>query len=204
MGETTSRGSGTAQTFARDYLAGLKKCLDSLSLERIETIISILAEAYHMGRHVFIIGNGGSAAIASHMACDLNKTILGSRLEVVNKRFRAIALTDNIPLITAWANDTQYKWIFAEQLKNLANEGDLLIAISGSGNSANIVEAVRVAKTLGLRTVGILGFDGGQVKGLVDECLIAESNTYGYVEDIHMVLDHLITAYFEKLIVQTS
>ena len=111
-----------------------------------------------------------------------------------------MALTDNVPWMTALANDLGYEHIFSEQLKNLVQKGDVLIAISGSGNSPNIVKGVQAAKALGATVVGILGFDGGKVKDLVDTSVLIRSDNYGYVEDLHMVLDHLITAYFREVV----
>ena len=181
--------------FAREYLEGLKKCLDTLSLEQVAEVIGFLEEAYREGRQVFIIGNGGSAATASHLACDLGKNILPKEGREAARRFRVMALTDNVPWMTALANDLGYEHIFSEQLRNLVQEGDLVIAISGSGNSPNIVEGVRAAKALGAKVVGILGFDGGKVRGMADACVVVESDTYGHVEDVHMALDHLVTAY---------
>lgn len=181
--------------FAGEYIEGLKQCLDALLLEEVAEVIHCLEEAYREGKQVFIIGNGGSAATASHMACDLGNMTLpeGGYAE---PRFRVTALTDNVPWITALANDWGYEHIFSEQLKNLLRKGDLVIAISGSGRSANIIEGIRVAKALGAKVLGILGFDGGKAKEMVDASVIVRSEHYGYIEDVHMVLDHLITAYF--------
>jgi len=151
------------------------------------------------GGQVFIIGNGGSAATASHMACDLSKTILGLNT-ATGHRFRVMALTDNTPLITAWANDVSYECVFAEQLKTWVNSGDLVIAFTASGNSPNIIEAVKVARALGAYTFGILGFDGGHTKDFVDECVIVPIDNYGYVEDIHLALDHIVAAYLHMMV----
>ena len=185
--------------FAQEYLDGLKKCLDTLSVEQVAEVIGCLEDAYREGRQVFIIGNGGSAATASHMACDLGKNILPKEGRETARRLRVVALTDNVPWITALANDLGYEYIFSEQLKNMVQEGDLVIAISGSGNSANIIEGGRVAKAVGAKVVGMLGFDGGQVKELIDDCVVVRSNSYGYIEDIHMMLGHLMTAYLGSL-----
>ena len=186
--------------FAREYLGGLKECLDALSLEQVAEVIGYLEEAYLEGKQVFIIGNGGSAATASHMACDLGKNILSKAASPTARRFRVMALTDNMPWITALANDLGYESVFAEQLKNLVQSGDLVIAISGSGNSPNIIEGLRVAKALGAETIGILGSDGGKAKTMVGLRVIVNAADYSYIEDAHMVLNHLVTAWFrEKL-----
>ncbi len=187
-----------------EYRAGLVSTLDKLPVEAVQEAIAWLREAYEQGRQVFVVGNGGSAATASHMACDLAKTTLGQRPGTRTKRFRVIALTDNVPLITAWGNDADYDKVFAEQLRNLANSGDLLIAITGSGNSPNIVEAVKAASELGVRSIGLLGFDGGLVRELIDVPVVVESNNYGYIEDVHMILNHLITNYFKQAVQPTN
>ena len=188
------------EQFVVDYLSGLQRALELVSPQQVAAFIRRLVETYRSGGQVFIIGNGGSAATASHMACDLNKTILGPRTTDARHRFRVMALTDNTPLLTAWANDVGYECVFAEQLKTWVGLGDLVIAITGSGNSLNIIEAVKVARGLGARTFGLLGFDGGQTRDLVDEYVIVPVENYGYVEDIHLALDHIVTAYLHIVI----
>lgn len=182
--------------FLRAHLEGLRRSLAGLDLSAVERLLDILHEAYTRGGTVFLIGNGGSAATASHMASDLAKTVLGRHHRRIAKRFRAVALNDNVPLMTAWANDERYETIFGEQLKNLARRGDVLVVITGSGNSENILYAVKAAQALGLTTVGLLGFDGGRTKPLLDHYVLVKSRQYAYVEDIHLVLNHLITDYF--------
>jgi D-sedoheptulose 7-phosphate isomerase len=186
--------------FARQWLDGLVGCLDTLSLEPIAQVIGYLDTAYQEGKQVFIIGNGGSAATASHMACDLGKSVLPKDDREIARRFRVIALTDNVPWMTALANDLGYEYVFSEQLKNLVQRGDLVIAISGSGNSPNIVEAVKVARALEAKVVGILGFDGGVLREMVDSHILVKSDRYGYVEAVHMALDHLFAAHFRDSI----
>ena len=188
------------QKFMQKYMTDLESIMDALPPDDIQTMISDLTEAYEQGKRVFIAGNGGSAATASHMACDLSKTILGKGTHDHIKRFAVIALTDNVPLITAWANDASYNLIFSEQLRNLASEGDLLILISGSGNSPNILEAAKTAREMGIKSFGLLGFDGGVVKELLDHVLVVASNNYGHIEDVHMILTHLMTAYYKELL----
>jgi len=183
--------------FASRYIEGLKTCLDLLSLDQIALVIDYLEAAIRSGSRIFIIGNGGSAATASHMACDLGKNTFKERYTDPENRFQVMALTDNTPWITALANDLGYDHIFSEQLKNLVTKGDLVIAISGSGNSQNILEGIKIAKELGAKVVGLLGFDGGKAKDLVDAYILVEADHYGYVEDIHMVLDHMLTSFFQ-------
>lgn len=183
------------QTHARQYIQNLKTVLDRLPLEPIEHIITALERAHAERRQIFIIGNGGSAATASHMMNDLNKGTLGHKGDAPWGRFRVIALTDNVSLMTAWANDTDYNHIFSEPLKNLANPGDLLIAISASGNSPNILAACDAAKQMGVTIIGLTGFGGGKLAQLADISLTVPSNEYGPVEDVHMILDHILTSY---------
>lgn len=180
------------------YLEGLKEVLDSLDREEIGAVVTDLTDAYHQGKQVFVIGNGGSAATASHMACDLGKTVLGKNHALHRKRFKVIALTDNMPLITAWGNDVSYDLVFSEQLRGLANQGDLLLIITGSGNSPNVLCAVQAAREMDIKTIGFLGFDGGKVKSMLDRSILVKSDNYGFIEDAHMVLNHLITAHFKR------
>ena len=190
----------TASQFAKDYLTGLKAVLDRLPLAELEKLFTVIEEAHAAGKQIFVIGNGGSAATASHMMNDLNKGTLGHKGDAPWKRFKVIALTDNVSLMTAWANDTDYNTVFSEPLKNLANRGDVLIAISASGNSPNIITAVEVAKQLGVKVLGLGGFTGGKLAQLADVCVVVPSNEYGPVEDVHMIIDHILVGYlYEKL-----
>jgi D-sedoheptulose 7-phosphate isomerase len=190
----------TASEFAKGYLAQLKAVLDRLPLDGIDRVVEAIEGAHAAGRQIFIIGNGGSAATASHMMNDLCKGTLGHKGDASWKRFRVIALTDNVSLMTAWANDTNYDRVFSEPLKNLAQQGDLLVAISASGNSPNIVAAVEAAKQLGVQVIGLTGCGGGKLAKMADVLFIVPSDGYGPVEDVHMILDHIITGYlYEKL-----
>lgn len=184
-------------TFIQTYLADFQILLDQVPLESISRFIDHIEEIYLQDRTIFVIGNGGSAATASHLSCDLGKTVLG-RAPLVQSRLRVISLTDNMPLITAWANDEGYEHIFAEQIRASARPGDMIIAITGSGNSPNIVKAVQAARDLGLKTIALLGFDGGQIRQLVDDYVLVPSSNYGFIEDVHMIAGHLITAYLKQ------
>ena len=186
------------------YLADTQSAVESLSVAEIQAVIDELQQAYVQGRQVLIVGNGGSSATASHFAGDLAKTILGRPAKRTARRFRAISLAADMPIITAWANDESFDDVFAEQIAGLGQPDDLLIAITGSGNSPNIVAAVETAKRLGMRTVAFLGFDGGRTKDLVDAHVLVRSNHYGHVEDLHMVLVHLITAHFTGVVAGDS
>ena len=190
----------TASEHASGYLAELKTVLDRLSLVEVERVVQAFDAAHAAGKQIFVIGNGGSASTASHMMNDLNKGTLGHKGDAPWKRFRVIALTDNVSLMTAWANDADYNAVFSEPLKNLANAGDLLVAISASGNSPNIIAAVEMAKQLGVQVVGLAGFGGGKLAKLADVALVVPSNDYGQVEDVHMILDHIITSYLYAML----
>lgn len=189
-----------ASEFAKSYLQGLKGVLDKLPFKEIDRVVDAIEAAHAAGKQIFVIGNGGSAATASHMMNDLNKGTLGHKGDAPWKRFRVIALTDNVSLMTAWANDADYNTVFSEPLKNLAQPGDLLVAISASGNSPNIIAAVDAAKQLGVKVIGLTGFGGGKLAKMADVSFVVPSNEYGPVEDVHMILDHIITGYlYEKL-----
>jgi D-sedoheptulose 7-phosphate isomerase len=173
---------------ASQYIASLQPLVGKLAGLDFGQVELILLRARDEGRTIFIVGNGGSAATASHMANDLNKgaAVPGQR------RFRAFALTDNVPLITAWANDTRYQEIFVEQMANFLQPGDVLIAISGSGNSPNIIAAVEWARREGAVTIGLTGGSGGRLRLLTDCCLVAPSSQMEQIEDMHLVLSHAL------------
>ncbi len=174
--------------YTAEYFQKLKDGLDSLDINSLEKIIEALKQAREEDKQIFIFGNGGSSAIASHLVNDLNKLAsIGSE-----KKFRAIALTDNIPLLTAWANDEGYTEIFSRQLDNFLREGDVVVGISSSGNSENMVRALKLAHQRGAITVGLVGFGGGRMKSLADYFLWFPENHYGRVEDAHTVFCHLI------------
>ncbi len=174
---------------ARDYLAALAQMLRAVPSDVIAQIVQILERARSEGRTVVLFGNGGSAANASHIALDLSKTT--GRAGAA--RMRVVALTDNVPLITAWANDAAYERVFAEQLVNLVGPGDVAIALSGSGTSPNIVLAVQRAREVGATTIALTGFQGGRLKDLVDVCLVVPGEHMGQIEDAHLAIGHILT-----------
>jgi D-sedoheptulose 7-phosphate isomerase len=178
-----------ADPFAREYLSGLRKTLDEINIEDVTRVVEVLLDAYRRGRTIFIIGNGGSAATASHMMCDLAK---GCAVEG-KPRIRALSLTDNVSIMTAISNDISYEKVFTEQLKVFLEEGDVVLGITASGNSPNILDAIRYAKEHGATTIGFIGFGGGKLKALVDVNVTVSSRNYGHVEDLHCVLEHLIS-----------
>jgi len=170
------------------YLDEIGRILGQLPEDQIAQIIAILRRARSEGKHIFLIGNGGSAATASHFANDLLKSTVAEG----KPRIKVIALTDNIPVLLAYANDCGYETIFAEQLDALATPGDVLIAFSGSGRSANVLRALDLAQNRGLSTVGFTGRDGGEMPDRCDVCLVAPCEPMEQIEDVHMVLTHLI------------
>ncbi len=170
------------------YLAGLQASLGALPSAQIEQLVQVLVQACREGRHVWIMGNGGSAATASHMANDLSK---GASAGSVH-RLRVVALTDNVPLITAWANDVSFADIFAEQLRSLARPSDVMIGFSGSGNSENVLRAVRLAHQIGVFTVGLTGLQGGQLRDLVNLSIHVDNLCMEQVEDLHLIIEHMV------------
>ncbi len=187
----------TLEPYFRAYVTEAKETLEApYLLEAVRKIVPIFLKAREEDRTIFFIGNGGSASTASHFVVDIAK---GTRPSLepgtAKKRFRCLALNDNVPSVMAWANDTDYSRVFAEQLRNLAGPGDVLVAISGSGNSPNVLEAVRAARDLGLTTIGLTGMGGGKLKGMVDVPLVVPSNSMQHTEDVHLVVLHLLTAY---------
>lgn len=181
-------------SFARRYIDTLGAVLRELPVEGLAETLRVLERAHLDRRHVFIAGNGGSAATASHMANDLQWGLA----QLGTPGLRAIALSDNVPLLTAIANDRSYQDVFSAQLESLADAGDVLIVISGSGNSPNVVRAVEVARRKGLVTVGFLGMTGGKLRSMVDVPVVVPSDDYGPIEDLHMMFDHLCTAYLRR------
>ena len=170
------------------YLDQVCNVLQNLPHDEIGRTIDILAQARVQGRQIFIMGNGGSAATASHFACDLGK----GTIEPGKPRFKVTALTDNMSLFSALANDWGYERVFVEQLDSLAQPGDVAIGISASGNSENVLRAMDLARERGLTTIGFTGFDGGRLKHKVEVCLLVECQVMEQIEDAHLVLEHLI------------
>lgn len=186
-----------------EYFNWLINVINSLNRDSIVKIITLIEETFLNYKKIFIIWNWWSAATASHMASDLQKTTLWKKPQTKNSlfKFKAISLSDNIPVMTAWWNDEGFNYIFSEQLKVLAEKWDLLIVITWSGNSENIIKAVEESKSIWIKTIWFLWFDWWKVKNMLDQFLIVESNNYWFIEDIHMIIDHLITSYFKNNIV---
>lgn len=172
----------------RTYLEQEREVLASLDEREISDVMNVLEKTRLEGNRVFICGNGGSAATASHFTCDFNKGI--SYSQTVKYNFEC--LNDNIPMMMAIANDISYEDIFSEPLKNKMHKEDVLLAISGSGNSKNVVKAVEYAKSIGAKTIGLVGYSGGKIKELVDYCIHVKIDNMQIVEDVHMTMDHVM------------
>jgi D-sedoheptulose 7-phosphate isomerase len=171
-----------------NYITLLQQTIDQLPMEKIARVIDLLHSARFSGRQVFIMGNGGSASTASHFVCDLSKNTRHEGWP----RYKVIGLSDNMAVFSAYANDEGYENVFCEQLANLLLPDDIVIAISASGNSRNVVNAIQYAKNQNAFTIGFTGFDGGILGTLVDIDLHINSNIIEHVEDLHLVLEHMI------------
>jgi len=190
------------------YLRELEHIIERISKEDIERVIELLYEAWRTGKQVFLAGNGGSASTATHFASDLAKfTSVEGR-----KRFRAMALTDNVSLVSALTNDLGWENVYVEQLKNLMREGDFLVVISVHGGSGadkagpwsqNLLKAAKFIRDNGGKVVGLAGFDGGILKKMADACIVVPINSTPHVEGFHVVLTHLICARLRELIAES-
>jgi len=174
---------------ARQYFEELHGVVIALPFGIINQIAEVLMNANESGRTVYLFGNGGSASLASHFACDLGK---GTAYCNGGKRFRVLALTDNVPTMTAWANDSSYEDVFSEQLRNFVQPQDVAVAISCSGNSKNVLNALLVAREAGATTIGVTGFEGGEMKSLCDICVVVPSENMQIIEDLHLSMAHSI------------
>ena len=181
--------NGRAFLDSRHYFEELQRVAADLPHDTISKIAGELLQATESSRMVYLFGNGGSASLASHFACDLGK---GTAYCNGGKRFRVLALTDNIPTMTAWANDSSYEDIFAEQLRNFVQPQDIAFAISGSGNSTSVLKALQVARDANASTIGISGFQGGKMKSLCDICVVVPSEDMQIIEDLHLAIAHSI------------
>jgi D-sedoheptulose 7-phosphate isomerase len=170
------------------YLDETRDLLANLDSEDIGAIIEAILKAQRDGVKIFVLGNGGSASTASHFVTDLGKGVIPTE----GSRFKMYSLTDNVPLITAWANDAGYERIFEEQLENLVEEGDVVIGISGSGNSPNVLRAMELARARRALAIGLTGYQGGKLKALCDLCVVVPSEHMDQIENVHMILQHLI------------
>ncbi|MFF8726193.1 SIS domain-containing protein [Streptomyces sp. NPDC015171] len=178
------------------YLAGIRRAVDELSLTELTGVAELFEEVYLAGRTVFTCGNGGSAATASHLAVDLSKNTRRPGAAPM----RVHSLVDHVPAITAWANDVGYEAVFSGQLEGLAQEGDVLVGISTSGNSPNVLEALRLARELGVRTVGLLGPAADKAAALSERWVKARAGSIEEQEDIHMMIAHILTRHMRDFV----
>lgn len=179
----------TISEFAAKYLAQAREALGAVDVAAVERVAERMLDVYERRGQLFVFGNGGSAAAASHFACDINKTLSYG----LAKRFRMICLNDNVPTMLAYANDVSYGDVFVEQLENFLEPGDLVMGFSGSGNSPNVLKAVSWAREHGAAAIGVVGFDGGKLRELVDVALWTPVHDMQHVEDLQTVITHLIT-----------
>jgi len=182
----------TGAEFAEDYRQRLSKTIAAIDTTKVAKAVDWLRAARDEGKQIFVCGNGGSASTASHFVCDMVKGASYGR----QKRFRILALNESLPTIMAYSNDVAYECIFEEQLKNFANPGDVVIALSGSGNSANVVRAVEYANSAGCKTIALTGRDGGRLGPAAQLDLNVNEAHMGRIEDAHMVMCHMIDYYF--------
>jgi len=178
--------------FARDYFDGMRRSIEEIEPQALEAIAAELRRAWREDRRIFVLGNGGSASTASHMATDLGK----GTAHPGTKRFKVLSVTDNMAMVTAYANDLSYDDVFVEQLKNHLEAGDVVIGITGSGNSPNVLKAIAWAREQGAVTVGFIGFGGGKLAAMVDHQVTFSSRNYGVVEDLHLSLNHILSQFF--------
>ncbi len=182
----------------KKYVVDLQHILDNLPLNKVQILIDLLHDARLNNQQVFIMGNGGSASTASHFVCDLGKNTHSEGWP----RFRVLGLTDNMASFSAYANDEGYEMVFAQQLAALAQSNDIVIAISTSGNSPNVLKAIEVAARKQAKTVGFTGFDGGSLAQMVDLNIHIDSNCIEHVEDVHLMLEHMICKELHQKVVQ--
>ena len=186
---------------SESYFAYYHSVLSGLPHSDIELVAEKLSEAFEDGKRIFIFGNGGSAALASHLACDLGKGTAADG----GKRFKVMSLTDNVSLLTAWANDTCYERVFAEQIQNFVQPDDIAFAISASGNSPNVLLGLQAAADAGAFNIGLTGFRGGKMKSLCDLCIVIPSENMQIIEDLHVGVSHaLFTLVRNRIWTRTS
>ncbi len=179
-------------SFPQRYKSEVLKAIETIDLEKVTRAIEILAQAREEGRTIFVCGNGGSASAASHFACDMLKGASFNRAS----RFRILALTDSLPTLTAYANDVGYECVFVEQLKNFAQPDDVVLAVSGSGNSPNVLRAIEYGNSIGCRTIALTGRDGGKLGPLAQLNIQVLHPHMGRIEDVHLIVLHMIGYYF--------
>jgi D-sedoheptulose 7-phosphate isomerase len=187
------------QDYINNLINEVKNTIEALPVNEIAKALNIIQAVYERDARIYIFGNGGSLALATHWVSDFNKTVFSHNLEKHSRRFQAMRVPSTEEEMSAWANDVGYEMIFAGPLQNYLREGDCVIAISSSGNSANIVKAVELAKRNHVPVIGLSGFDGGKLNELADVKILVKTakGKYEIVEGIHAVILHMITKYFQ-------
>ena len=197
------------QNRTNEYLQEVSEIAENLDRSSIDNVIDLLYDAWKKDQQIFVIGNGGSASTATHFACDLNKWVS----DKAERKFRAFALVDNIPLVSALTNDNGWSDVYYEQLRNFFRKGDVVVAISvhgGSGSdkagawSQNLLKAVKYARDNGGKIIGLAGFDGGVLKTAADECIVVPANSTPHVEGMHLVVTHLMCEQLREMITGNS
>jgi D-sedoheptulose 7-phosphate isomerase len=189
-------GKTMGKGFTRYYLEEVQRVTAALDSEKVDHVVYSLFQAWRNEQNVFILGNGGSAATSSHFACDLAKmTVVEDQ-----KRLKVMALTDNVPLMTAWANDTDYSQVFIEPLRAFVRSGDIVLGITGSGNSANVLRALEYANASGAYTIAFTGYGGGKVKDIARFSVIVPSCQMQVIEDVHSLMTHAISLQLRAMI----
>jgi len=171
----------------QDYLNKEIEVLKSIDLDQINTVMNVLEEAKDQGKTTYICGNGGSAATASHFVCDFNKGLNDEA-----SQYNFVCLSDNTPIMMAISNDIGYEETFRYQIKGRIKAGDIFFGISGSGNSANVVNGMEYAKNVGAKTIALVGYDGGRMRQIADYCIHVNVNNMQIAEDVHMIMDHIM------------
>lgn len=174
--------------YLQQYAAGINQCLDNLPWEKMIQLVELLSEKIKERKQIFVFGNGACAAASSHFVCDLAKGLVGEGIP----RVKALSLNDCIPLMTAWSNDESYEIVFKEQLVNLLEGGGVVIGISASGNSPNVLRAIEFANSRNASTVGLIGMGGGKLKSLVKLPILIQSDSYEIIEDVIVSVTHML------------
>ena len=181
------------------YLKLIRGVLDELNVAEVERVLEIFEQAYRDDRTIYICGNGGSHTTASHWVCDFAKGTVAAGA----KRMRMMSLGDNIATLTAYANDVNYNMVFAEPVRTYVKRGDVVVLLTASGNSPNVLEAAKAAREVGAISVGLIGFGGGKLAAMVDAQITVQSREYGPVEDLHLILDHIVSLYMRQVVARS-
>lgn len=187
-------GGRDASRFARWYRARALEQWERLDIAALERLARLVEKAQAAGRFIWVCGNGGSASICAHVGCDFGKTAARKGA----KALKTVSLAENMAFITATANDLSYDQVFSRQLENVLSKGDVVLLISGSGNSKNLLEAARLSRKRGATVFSLLGFDGGRLKALSHDHLLVPSDQYGVIEDMHQSIAHILTFYLKQ------